>query len=76
MVARELDVSQSRDDPSIVYVNVYDMVQELSLFTYLFDCPQTPKNKYVYPLGMGVYHSGVEVYGMGMRYIFHNQVTW
>lgn len=29
MVARELDVSQSRDDPSLVYVNVYDMVRGL-----------------------------------------------
>jgi len=42
--------------PIPVYINVYDL---------------TPHNSYIYPCGLGAYHSGIEVYGLEISFGGH-----
>jgi hypothetical protein len=54
-----------------VIVNIYDMVTNfikfiLSKFQKSF-FHKTAKNKYLESIGLGIYHSGVVVFGLGIH---------
>lgn len=60
--------------PFNVYLNVYDMVQYTIRCFYLY-ISQTDRNKYIYPLGLGVYHSGVEINDIGTAHDSSSPMT-
>ncbi|KAK9020806.1 hypothetical protein V6N11_010819 [Hibiscus sabdariffa] len=52
--------SNGRSNDALVYLNVYDL---------------TPINNYLYWLGLGIFHSGIEVYGLEYGFGAHEYPT-
>ncbi|KAK4747091.1 hypothetical protein SAY87_026128 [Trapa incisa] len=60
MLCRMVSVRKKRDGTVPVYLNVYDL---------------TPMNGYAYWVGLGIYHSGVQVHGIEYGFGAHEQST-
>ncbi|KAK1434025.1 hypothetical protein QVD17_10943 [Tagetes erecta] len=60
MLCRRNSIKCRKDGSVPVYLNVYDL---------------TPMNGYAYWLGLGVYHSGVQVHGVEYAFGCHEQET-